>query len=660
MMGFLWQPIKKKVTGVYAGISWRAIRWRLLFIAKLHLIRLGKTTFIGITGSAGKTTTKDLIAGILSGFSTCSSTRLSYGGVDGIAETIRNTPPGQEYCIIEMHGGEPNEMSWALRFIRPVVGVVTVIAREHYSAFDNLEEIADEKSKLISSLHPSGTAVLNIDDPLIRRMGEKAKAQITWVGKHPDATLRLIKATSNFPDPLTLKILFKGETLLVKTNLHGIHLSTSVLSAIGIVSALNLPMKTAITHIKGVYPSVGRMQIVKCDDGVTFIRDDFKAPFWSLQAPLDFLKTAKAERKIAIIGSISDSPKNNSERYIYAAKIARKAADLVVLIGISSINALKERTSPEDNSIQAFINIQQAANFLKTALKKGDLVLLKGTNGTDHLIRLILDRTKDVKCWKEIEECRLGIMCNECPKLYKTEDQSDAENDVQEPETPSPVMHINKETPIIIGLGNPEEKYNNTPHNAGFKLINRLQSLSGSEWHKDRNGEFISTNLKGKPFVLFKPNVYMNDSGKAVNQFLSRNHIGVSQILIVHDDMDLPLGKVRHRAKGSAGGHNGVKSVIYNLGTEIFHRLKIGVQTETAPGANSTSVIALMTKDDLGKLDSAVSEALLLAKEFILAEGKPSANLLNLVEKRRHPDKRQNRIEKTNERKNRNGQKQAH
>lgn len=124
---------------------------------------------------------------------------------------------------------------------------------------------------------------------------------------------------------------------------------------------------------------------------------------------------------------------------------------------------------------------------------------------------------------------------------------------------------------LIVGLGNPGKEYQNTRHNIGFKVLDKIAKNFKIQ------KKFSAAITKDKNAVYVKPLTYMNESGIAVKKISQYYKIKPQDILIVHDDKDLPLGKIRIRKEGSAGGHNGIKSIIASLGTEKFNRLRIGI-----------------------------------------------------------------------------------
>lgn len=134
---------------------------------------------------------------------------------------------------------------------------------------------------------------------------------------------------------------------------------------------------------------------------------------------------------------------------------------------------------------------------------------------------------------------------------------------------------------LIVGLGNPGKKYENTRHNFGFMAVDVLASKMGaSEWKKHHKAEALvaETTLGDEKCLFAKPQTFMNDSGKAVQDLVSFYKLSPADVVIAHDELDLPFGVMRITADASAGGHNGVASVIEKLGTKSFTRLRIGIR----------------------------------------------------------------------------------
>lgn len=130
---------------------------------------------------------------------------------------------------------------------------------------------------------------------------------------------------------------------------------------------------------------------------------------------------------------------------------------------------------------------------------------------------------------------------------------------------------------MIVGLGNVGAKYDGTRHNTGFMVVDEFARVHQATFSKHQmEASLATTVVNGEKILLVKPSTYMNDSGRAVRPLLDYYKIDIADLIVVHDDMDLPVGKIRFRQKGAAGGHNGIKSLIAHLKTQNFDRLKVG------------------------------------------------------------------------------------
>ena len=135
---------------------------------------------------------------------------------------------------------------------------------------------------------------------------------------------------------------------------------------------------------------------------------------------------------------------------------------------------------------------------------------------------------------------------------------------------------------LIVGLGNPGDKYASTPHSVGFEAVDAVAREIGATWENKRAFESLIAKgeFAGRKVILAKPQTFMNLSGEAVKPLLKYHNLSAADLIVVQDDIDLPLGRIRIRKTGSCGGHNGVRNIIDQLGTGDFVRLKIGVGKE--------------------------------------------------------------------------------
>lgn len=162
---------------------------------------------------------------------------------------------------------------------------------------------------------------------------------------------------------------------------------------------------------------------------------------------------------------------------------------------------------------------------------------------------------------------------------------------------------------VIVGLGNPGRQYEETRHNVGFMVLDRLAAACGAVFQNSPKWQCHTAKLADSGTLLVKPQTFMNLSGRAVRQILSFHKWQPETILVVYDDVALPLGTLRFREKGSAGGHNGIKSLIDHLGTDAFPRLKIGIGG-SAPGNMVGHVLGKFSPDERLSLENTLATAL--------------------------------------------------
>ena len=174
---------------------------------------------------------------------------------------------------------------------------------------------------------------------------------------------------------------------------------------------------------------------------------------------------------------------------------------------------------------------------------------------------------------------------------------------------------------LIVGLGNPGPRYDGTRHNVGFDVVNLLATRHGAEWESGpRGGEALLARWRQAEAVLAKPLTFMNLSGSAVQGLLQFYKIIPTDLLVVLDDVNLELGRLRTRARGSAGGHNGLRSIIGSLGSEEFARLRIGVGRGDDRRDLADHVLARFDADERASIVEAVSRSADAAELFV-AEG---------------------------------------
>jgi PTH1 family peptidyl-tRNA hydrolase len=172
---------------------------------------------------------------------------------------------------------------------------------------------------------------------------------------------------------------------------------------------------------------------------------------------------------------------------------------------------------------------------------------------------------------------------------------------------------------LIVGLGNIGEEYKDTRHNIGFKVLDAFADASNIVFTDKRYGSVCNTRVKGREFVLLKPSTYMNLSGYAVDYWLKKEKIPIENLLVIVDDIALPLGSFRMRPKGSAGGHNGLEHINTILATSEYARIRIGIGNGFTKGSQVNFVLGKWSPEENKFMEERISIIVGMIKSYGLA-----------------------------------------
>ena len=389
----------------------------LLFgLAALWRRLLFRTTFIAITGSVGKTTTKELLSDILAARARTfrSLGNQNYGFV--LALNILRVRPWHRFAVMEVGIGKPGDMRRLAGILRPDVAVILAVARTHTAGFGDLDECAAEKALLLESLRPGGLAVLNGDDPRVAAMARSARFRACLAGTSPTFDLWADQVSSRWPNRLSFLAHAGGETCRIQTQQLGSHWLPAITAALSVAKHVGVPLEESAGVLRGSAPYTARLEPVPLPCGAVLVRDDYSASIDTFDASLKFLREAQAQRRILVFTDISDSGGNRHLRLRSLAAAVSAWLDVLILCGDEHVygrrKAIEAGIPPE--SAHGFQTLQEAAHFLRSELRPGDLVLLKGRT-TDHATRVFFALFGTVACRRAY--CPKTMLCDGCWEL---------------------------------------------------------------------------------------------------------------------------------------------------------------------------------------------------------------------------------------------------
>ena len=384
---------RKRATKFIRRTDGQLRKWRAIYARK----RSG-ATFVAVTGSSGKTTTAALIAHILSGVAPVRS-QVGTNVYRAHVRSLQRPPPNDCYFVSEAGSDGPGTLAPMLNVLRPTVGVVTLVALEHKSAFRTVEAVAEEKGKLVEVLPASGLAILNHDDPRVVAMAQRTKARSVTFGRTGgDYAISNVRCAA--PGDLRLTIAHAGKAFEIAAALTGVHHALAVGAAFSCTHQLGVAPTVIVERIANFTPLFARCSVHRVPNGPVFINDTAKAPYHSIYLTFDMLSGFQGPRKRIVVGQISDSA-GSDHIYPKVYRAARAIADQVIYIGQ---HAHRSKATAEDIAEGRFVcfqGVEAAAKFLKETAMPGELILLKSA-GNLHLERLMLTFFTSIRCWEDV------------------------------------------------------------------------------------------------------------------------------------------------------------------------------------------------------------------------------------------------------------------
>jgi UDP-N-acetylmuramoyl-tripeptide--D-alanyl-D-alanine ligase len=399
----------------------------LTALARIRLRRL-RPFLIGVTGSIGKTSTKEAIYAVLKSKFRIFRSDKSYNTEFGLPLAILEQKSGfssplkwaktlggaffkaffggghMQMIILEMGADKPGDMSELLKLARPQVGVITNIKPVHLEEgqFKDLDDIFQEKSRLVSTLQEKGIAVLNADDPYLIGLKNTLSCRKIFYGKSDAADLKLLRLES-YPEGIKFTVAYKDQVAEGQLAILGDFQIYVALAAIAVALTQGFELEEAVTALKDYKLPPGRMNPIEGINDSLIIDSSYNASPESVKEGLDILKTFEG-RRIAVLGNMNELGTITEAKHREIGAYALGRADLLLLVGdnakLIGAEALKSRFSKE--AIFYFDDAVAAGNHLIKMIKNGDTILVKGSQNKVRLEKLVKMAMKDPARAKEL------------------------------------------------------------------------------------------------------------------------------------------------------------------------------------------------------------------------------------------------------------------
>ncbi|MEU1733886.1 UDP-N-acetylmuramoyl-tripeptide--D-alanyl-D-alanine ligase [Streptosporangium sp. NPDC020145] len=376
----------------------------LAALASAVAAELPLATVIGVTGSAGKTTTKDLLARLAARLGPTIAPVESFNNEIGHPLTVMRADEETRYLVLELSARHAGHIADLARIAPPRIGVVLNVGTAHLGVFGGKEAIAQAKGELVEALPADGVAVLNADDPLVAGMAGRTAARVTWFGRGPRAAVRAEEVTLDERGRARFTLRTPSGTAPVALRLYGEHAVENALAAAAVAHELGLPVAAIAEELSEAEPrSRWRMAVSDRPDGVTVINDAYNANPDSMRAAFGALDAlAGGRRRFAVIAALrelgEDGDALNAEVGRMAASSGLEALFVVgsdaapVLAGAASVTDAPEAGAPPGAPRQALpgrptrvvhvADVEEASAGLEALLAPGDVVLIKGPRVT--------------------------------------------------------------------------------------------------------------------------------------------------------------------------------------------------------------------------------------------------------------------------------------
>jgi UDP-N-acetylmuramoyl-tripeptide--D-alanyl-D-alanine ligase len=339
---------------------------------------------LGITGSSGKTSTKDLLGQVLATAGPTVSPPGSYNNDIGLPLTVLDADETTRFLVLEMGARGPGHIARLCRIAPPQVGVVLNVGSAHLGEFGSPEGTAQAKGELVEALPADGTAVLNADDPRVIGMAPRTVAQVLTTGRGADAAVRAADVSLDDSARARFTLVAAGKQHPVALQVAGEHQVANALSAAGAALAAGMtPADVAAALSKATARSRWRMEVDRTDDGVVVVNDAYNANPESMRAALAALVGLPADRRIAVLGAMAElGPDAPAEHERLGRDAAAAGVDLIVAVGPDAVGISDGATAAGRRAGEESVHVPDRASareLLSEVLRPGDVVLVKAS-----------------------------------------------------------------------------------------------------------------------------------------------------------------------------------------------------------------------------------------------------------------------------------------
>ena len=345
---------------------------------------------VAVTGSVGKTTTKEMLRTALSAYGSTHAAAASYNNHWGVPLTLARTPRGARFCIAEIGMNHAGEIEPLAKLTRPHVAVITTIAKAHVGHLGSIEAIADEKAAIMRGLEPGGIAVLPADSQqLPRLLAASAGATVMTFGIAPSADVRLLDAETD-ADGSVIRIAIIGREVSLRLNAPGRHMAMNALAALAAVAALGLDPNLAVEALQAFVPLAGRgsrREVAIPGGSILLLDESYNGNGASIRAALDVLRLQPARRRIAVLGDMLELGDEGPSEHAGLADAVNLSADCLFTCGPLMQNLFDAVAHSKRGAHAA--DSKALAPIIAASLKSGDAVLVKGSLGSG--MRRIID-----------------------------------------------------------------------------------------------------------------------------------------------------------------------------------------------------------------------------------------------------------------------------